>query len=143
MRDLRHHLLLPVVATVGPGTDNGPSDRRDHRLLCSVHGPTRWSGRGQGGTAHPVWNDAADYQDIFGKDRYFLELMDHGIDIEPRVREDLLRVGKKLGIPPLVTNDSHYTYAHEATAHDALLCIQTGKNLPTPTASSSTAPATT
>ncbi|MFJ6570799.1 DNA polymerase III subunit alpha [Streptomyces sp. NPDC091292] len=75
---------------------------------------------------------AADYQDIFGKDRYFLELMDHGIDIERRVRDDLLRVGKKLGIPPLVTNDSHYTYAHEATAHDALLCIQTGKNLSDP-----------
>ncbi|RVU20479.1 DNA polymerase III subunit alpha [Streptomyces antnestii] len=75
---------------------------------------------------------ASEYQDIFGKDRYFLELMQHGIDIERRVRDDLLRVGKKLGIPPLVTNDSHYTYAHEATAHDALLCIQTGKNLSDP-----------
>lgn len=75
---------------------------------------------------------AADYQDIFGKDRYFLELMDHGIDIEHRVRDGLLEIGKKLGIPPLVTNDSHYTYAHEATAHDALLCIQTGKNLSDP-----------
>ncbi|WP_431992282.1 DNA polymerase III subunit alpha [Streptomyces albogriseolus] len=75
---------------------------------------------------------AADYQDIFGKDRYFLELMDHGIEIEHRVREGLLEIGKKLGIPPLVTNDSHYTYAHEATAHDALLCIQTGKNLSDP-----------
>ena len=75
---------------------------------------------------------AADYQDIFGKDRYFLELMDHGIEIEHRVRDGLLEIGKKLGIPPLVTNDSHYTYAHEATAHDALLCIQTGKNLSDP-----------
>ncbi|MFI9821312.1 DNA polymerase III subunit alpha [Streptomyces sp. NPDC052013] len=75
---------------------------------------------------------AADYQDIFGKDRYFLELMDHGIDIEHRVRDGLLEIGKKLGIPPLVTNDSHYTYAHEASAHDALLCIQTGKNLSDP-----------
>ncbi|MDX2693096.1 DNA polymerase III subunit alpha [Streptomyces ipomoeae] len=75
---------------------------------------------------------AAEYQDIFGKDRYFLELMDHGIEIEHRVRDGLLEIGKKLGIPPLVTNDSHYTYAHEATAHDALLCIQTGKNLSDP-----------
>ncbi|MET7651807.1 DNA polymerase III subunit alpha, partial [Streptomyces sp. NPDC005486] len=75
---------------------------------------------------------AAEYQDIFGKDRYFLELMDHGIEIESRVRDGLLEIGKKLGIPPLVTNDSHYTYAHEATAHDALLCIQTGKNLSDP-----------
>ncbi|GAA1885540.1 DNA polymerase III subunit alpha [Streptantibioticus ferralitis] len=75
---------------------------------------------------------AADYQDIFGKDRYFLELMDHGIEIERRVRDGLLEIGKKLGIRPIVTNDSHYTYAHEADAHDALLCIQTGKNLTDP-----------
>lgn len=75
---------------------------------------------------------AAEYQDIFGKDRYFLELMDHGIEIERRVRDGLLDIGKKLGIPPLVTNDSHYTYAHESVAHDALLCIQTGKNLSDP-----------
>ncbi|MFE9888809.1 DNA polymerase III subunit alpha [Streptomyces scopuliridis] len=72
---------------------------------------------------------AAEYRDIFGEGRYFLELMDHGIEIERRVRDGLLEIGRKLGIPPLVTNDSHYTYAHEATAHDALLCIQTGKNL--------------
>ncbi|MEU5663526.1 DNA polymerase III subunit alpha [Streptomyces longwoodensis] len=75
---------------------------------------------------------ASEYQDIFGKDKYFLELMDHGIEIERRVRDGLLEIGRKLGIPPLVTNDSHYTYAHEATAHDALLCIQTGKNLSDP-----------
>ncbi len=75
---------------------------------------------------------ASEYQDIFGKDRYFLELMDHGIEIERRVRDGLLEIGKKLGIPPLVTNDSHYTYASEAAAHDALLCIQTGKNLSDP-----------
>jgi DNA polymerase-3 subunit alpha len=75
---------------------------------------------------------AAGYQEIFGKDRYFLELMDHGIEIERRVRDGLLEIGKKLGIPPIVTNDSHYTYAHEASAHDALLCIQTGKNLSDP-----------
>ncbi len=56
--------------------------------------------------------------------RYFLELMDHGIEIERRVRDGLLEIGKKLGIPPLVTNDSHYTYASEAAAHDALLRIQ-------------------
>ncbi|MEV6794649.1 DNA polymerase III subunit alpha [Streptomyces sp. NPDC051320] len=75
---------------------------------------------------------ASDYKDIFGEGRYFLELMDHGIEIERRVREGLLEIGRKLAIPPLVTNDSHYTYAHEAAAHDALLCIQTGKNLTDP-----------
>ncbi|NJQ02418.1 DNA polymerase III subunit alpha [Streptomyces zingiberis] len=75
---------------------------------------------------------AGEYQEIFGKDRYFLELMDHGLELEKRVRDGLLEIGKKLGIPPLVTNDSHYTYGHEADAHDALLCIQTGKNLSDP-----------
>ncbi|WP_062211521.1 DNA polymerase III subunit alpha [Streptomyces sp. NBRC 109706] len=75
---------------------------------------------------------AGECQEIFGKGRYFLELMDHGLSIESRVREDLLRIGKEVGIPPLVTNDSHYTYAHESDAHDALLCVQTGKNLSDP-----------
>jgi DNA polymerase-3 subunit alpha len=72
---------------------------------------------------------AADYQDIFGKENYFLELMDHGLEIERRVREGLIEIGKKLGIPPVVTNDSHYSKESDATAHDLLLCIQTGKTL--------------
>ena len=57
---------------------------------------------------------AAEYQDIFGKENYFLELMDHGIEIERRVRDGLLEIGQQLGIPPLVTNDSHYTYEAQA-----------------------------
>jgi DNA polymerase-3 subunit alpha len=72
---------------------------------------------------------AAEYQDIFGKDRYFLELMDHGLDIETRVRAGLIEIGKKLGIPPVVTNDSHYTREEDARSQELLLCIQTGKTL--------------
>src|SRR6267154_2739670 len=72
---------------------------------------------------------AADWRDIFGKENYFLELMDHGLDIERKVRDGLLEVGRKLGIPPVVTNDSHYTRASDAESHDLLLCIQTGKTL--------------
>ena len=72
---------------------------------------------------------AAEYQDIFGRENYFLELMDHGLDIERRVRTGLLEIGKKLGIPPVVTNDSHYSKQSDAQAHDLLLCIQTGKTL--------------
>ncbi len=52
---------------------------------------------------------AAEWQDIFGQENYFLELMEHGLDIERRVRDGLTEIGKKLGIPPVVTNDSHYT----------------------------------
>src|SRR6204780_136837 len=55
--------------------------------------------------------------------------MEHGLDIERRVRDGLLEVGRKLGIPPVVTNDSHYTREQDATSHDTLLCIQTGKTL--------------
>src|SRR5215475_5842106 len=70
---------------------------------------------------------AARWQDIFGKENYFLELMDHGLDIETRVRDGLLEIARRLGIPPVVTNDTHYTRETDAQAHDLLLCIQTGK----------------
>ncbi|MEV4180605.1 DNA polymerase III subunit alpha [Streptosporangium canum] len=72
---------------------------------------------------------AARYRDIFGKDNYFLELMDHGLAIERRVREELLTLGRELGLPPLATNDSHYVTEDQAGAHDALLCVGTGKRL--------------
>ena len=72
---------------------------------------------------------AAEWRDIFGKENYFLELMDHGLDIERRVRDGLVAIGQKLGIPPVVTNDSHYTREPDAQAQDMLLCIQTGKTL--------------
>ncbi|MBI3688895.1 MAG: DNA polymerase III subunit alpha [Actinobacteria bacterium] len=75
---------------------------------------------------------AADYRDIFGAGNYYLELMDHGIDIERRVRDDLLRIGRELGLPIVVTNDSHYVSSADAKAHDALLCVQTGKTLNEP-----------
>ncbi|MFF3111112.1 DNA polymerase III subunit alpha [Kitasatospora sp. NPDC057904] len=71
---------------------------------------------------------AGAYQDIFGKENYFLELMDHGLDIEKDVREDLLRLAKQLNIPLLATNDSHYVTADQADAHDSLLCVGVGKN---------------
>src|SRR5690606_30764208 len=74
----------------------------------------------------------ATYRDIFGPGNYFLELMDHGLEIERRVRDDLLRLGKQLGLPPVVTNDSHYVREDHATSHDALLCVQTGSELSNP-----------
>ncbi|HLK02369.1 MAG TPA: DNA polymerase III subunit alpha [Streptosporangiaceae bacterium] len=72
---------------------------------------------------------AAEWQDIFGKENYFLELMEHGIEIESRVRAELLDIARKLGIPPVVTNDSHYTRETDAQAQELLLCIQTGKTM--------------
>lgn len=75
---------------------------------------------------------AAMWQDIYGKDNYFLELMDHGLDIERRVRTELLEIGRKLDLPPLVTNDCHYVLESQAKAHEAMLCVQTGKTLNDP-----------
>ncbi len=75
---------------------------------------------------------AADFRDIFGQDNFFLELMDHGLEIERRVREGLLDVGKKLDLRPLATNDSHYVTRDQAAAHEALLCVQSGTTLDDP-----------
>ena len=76
---------------------------------------------------------AAKWQDIYGKDNFFLELMDHGLEIERRVREDLLEIGRRLDLPPLVTNDCHYVLESQAAAHEVMLCVQTGSTLDEPT----------
>src|SRR5690349_7443865 len=75
---------------------------------------------------------AAEFRDIFGPDNFFLELMDHGLDIETRIRDDLIRLGKRLNLRPLATNDLHYTFESDADAHEALLCVQSGSTLADP-----------
>ena len=75
---------------------------------------------------------AARWREIFGPDNYFLELMDHGLTIERRVREGLIEVGRALNIPALATNDCHYVTRDAAHNHEALLCVQTGKTLSDP-----------
>ncbi len=75
---------------------------------------------------------AAEFQDIFGRDNFFLELMDHGLSIEARVREGLLRLSKDLGIPPIATNDSHYVHQSDAHSHEHLLCVSSGSVMSDP-----------
>ena len=75
---------------------------------------------------------AADFQDIFGTGNYFAEIMDHGLGIERRIMDDLLRLAKELKLPLVATNDLHYTHAHDATSHAALLCVQSGSTLDDP-----------
>ncbi|MGA8847120.1 MAG: DNA polymerase III subunit alpha, partial [Nocardioides sp.] len=75
---------------------------------------------------------AADFQDILGRDNYFLELMDHGLDIENRVRDGLLRLAQDLQIPLLATNDSHYVMREDAKAQEHLLCINSGSTMDIP-----------
>lgn len=69
------------------------------------------------------------YENIFGKDNFFLELQDHGIPEQKYVNPQLVRMSGELGIGLVATNDVHYTYADDADAHDILLCIQTGKKI--------------
>ena len=69
------------------------------------------------------------YQKIFGKGNFFLELQDHGIDMQKKVNMDLLRMSSGLGIELVTTNDIHYIYDTDYEAHDILLCIQTGKKV--------------
>ncbi|PID51008.1 MAG: DNA polymerase III subunit alpha [Propionibacteriales bacterium] len=66
---------------------------------------------------------AGEFRDIFGPENFYVELMDHGLDIERRVRQDLLRIASDLNAPLVATNDSHYVHAHDASAQDILLCI--------------------
>ncbi len=75
---------------------------------------------------------ASDFRDIFGPDNFYLELMDHGLDIETRIRADLLKLGERLNLKAIVTNDLHYTYAGDAQAHEVLLCVQSGSTLADP-----------
>ena len=72
---------------------------------------------------------ALEYQEIFGKGNYFLELQDHGIPDQQLVNQQLMQLSQETGIELVATNDVHYTYADDAKAHDILLCIQTGKKL--------------
>ncbi|MGH3714002.1 MAG: DNA polymerase III subunit alpha [Micromonosporaceae bacterium] len=75
---------------------------------------------------------AGDYLDIFGRENFFVELMDHGIGIEQAAREGLTKLKQDLDLPWLATNDLHYTYADDAIAHEALLCVQSGSTLADP-----------
>lgn len=75
---------------------------------------------------------AAEFRDIFGAENYYCELMDHGLGIEKRVTDDLLRLAKELNLPLVATNDLHYTHAEDAKAHAALLCVQSGSTLQDP-----------
>lgn len=75
---------------------------------------------------------AGELQDIFGKEFFYVELMDHGLEIERRVTKDLLRLAKEIGAPLIATNDSHYVRPDDRVVQDAMLCINSGSVLTDP-----------
>ncbi len=72
---------------------------------------------------------ALEFQDIFGRGNYFLEIQDHGIPEQREVARALVELSRKTGIPLIVTNDCHYLRREDSRAHDVLLCIGTGKTI--------------
>ncbi|GAA0914535.1 DNA polymerase III subunit alpha [Virgisporangium aurantiacum] len=84
------------------------------------------------GNFEKACESAAEFRDIFGPDNFYLELMDHGLDIETRIRQDLIALGKRLNLKPVATNDLHYTFEPDHDAHEVLLCVQSGSTLADP-----------
>src|SRR5712675_646565 len=72
---------------------------------------------------------AAFYRDLFGKDNFFMEIQDQGLEMERRIQSGLFKLEKDLGLPMVATNDSHYLCEDDAHAQDVMLCIQTGKSI--------------
>ncbi len=72
------------------------------------------------------------YRDIFGKDGFFIEVQENGLEIQTAVNARLVAFAKQWGVPIVATNDCHYLHQHDARAHDIMLCLQTGKTVNMP-----------
>ena len=72
---------------------------------------------------------ALEFEEILGKGNYFLEIQEHGLDAQHRIRKNLVDLSKRTGVPLVATNDAHYLMPDDARAHDVLLCIGSGKTV--------------
>src|SRR5437016_6835723 len=72
---------------------------------------------------------ALEFEQIMGKGNYFLEIQEHGLEPQARIRKPLIDLSKRTGIPLIATNDAHYLMPEDARAHDVLLCIGSGKTV--------------
>ncbi|NMA13997.1 MAG: DNA polymerase III subunit alpha, partial [Clostridia bacterium] len=79
------------------------------------------------GQADKAKTIAREYKDIFGKDNFFLEVQQHGIEEQTKINYEIIKMARELDIPLVATNDVHYVNKEEAAAQDVLVCIQTGK----------------
>ena len=96
---------------------------------CPSGEVNRWL---QAGNYDKALATAAEMQDILGRENYFCELMDHGIAIERKFRDELLQIAKHLQLPLVATNDLHYVRPGDAAVHDAFLCVGTKTTLDDP-----------
>src|SRR5580765_7029979 len=72
---------------------------------------------------------ALEFEEIMGKGNYFLEIQEHGLEPQQRIRKNLVELSKRTGVPLVATNDAHYLMPDDARAHDVLLCIGSGKTV--------------
>src|SRR6516164_9698531 len=72
---------------------------------------------------------ARQFADIFGKNNFYLEIQDQGLEVERRIHPGLFKLQQELGLPLVATNDSHYLCEDDAHAQDVMVCIQTGKSI--------------
>ncbi|NOT34186.1 MAG: DNA polymerase III subunit alpha [Candidatus Eisenbacteria bacterium] len=148
-RDTAHHLVLLAANETGfrnlirlsslaylEGFYYRP--RVDHEILDRYHeGLIALSACPKGevatdlieGTTEAAMKTAGMYRDLFGADNYFLEMQNHGLEIEDKIRAGVTDLSRRTGIPLVATNDCHYLRHEDSAAHDVLLCIQTGKTV--------------
>ncbi|HMJ39666.1 MAG TPA: DNA polymerase III subunit alpha [Verrucomicrobiae bacterium] len=129
------YLNLMKLCTVGQMEGMYYKPRIDKEILAEhSKGLIALSGCLQGEAASRISDGDIDgaresvaaYRDIFGKDRFLLEVQRHGIDRQDAVNEALAGFGKEFGLRLCATNDLHYVHRHDSEAHDVLLCLQTG-----------------
>ncbi len=72
---------------------------------------------------------AIEFEEILGKGNYFLEIQEHGLEPQKRIRKSLIELSKRTGVPLVATNDAHYLMPDDSRAHDVLLCIGSGKTV--------------
>ena len=98
--------------------------------LCeALLGEAKYGGLGSDERYGAAKRVALEYQDIFGKGNFYLEIQDQGLEQEKRIQAELMRLERELGIPLVATNDSHYLCGEDSHAHDVMLCVQTGAKI--------------
>ena len=138
--DVGYRNLLKIVSTgyldgfyYHPRVDKAYlSEHADGLICCSacLKGEVAWN------LMHDNYNaalqSADEFHQIFGKGNFYLEMMNHGIPVQDKVNEQILKISRELDIPVVATNDVHYLEQQQSSAHDALLCIQTQTTLDDP-----------
>ncbi|MDD5697365.1 MAG: DNA polymerase III subunit alpha [Victivallaceae bacterium] len=140
-KDLRGYYSLCKLMSEAAVNGFFYKPRIDKELLAEHHaGLLAFSACVGGEVPHFILNGdlagaekaVGEYTDIFGRDNFYLEVMDHGLKEEKIANRGLVELAKKLELPLVATNDVHYLRQEHAKAHEIMLCIQTGSKLDDP-----------